>query len=165
MSLSPTSTRPVILASIGPINPHQTTTEVESTSSIASAQLQSPWLLIGSVTAALVTAVVYFIILLAVIVAVCCIKGKKNKKEADLRRQSVLSDDEHCYDYVHTFGVTAQTLRYNYSKMCNMGGGNCHPTRTVETLKRNEAYDMVNRRSMDIEASQNIAYHSALDIL
>ena len=27
-------------------------------------------------------------------------------------------------------------------------------------MKRNEAYDMVNRRSMDIEASQNIAYHS-----
>ena len=86
-------------------------------------------------------------------------------KEADLRRQSVLSDDEHYYDYVHTFGVTAQAPSCNYSGMCNTGGGNHHPTQTVETLKRNEAYDVVHRRSMDIEASQNIAYHSALDIL
>ena len=147
--MSPTSTRPAILASIGPINPHQTTTDVESTSSA-----QSPWLLIGSVTAALVIAVV-FIILLAVIVAICSIKGKKNKKEADFRRQSVLSEDEHYYDYVHTFGAIAQTPSCNYS---NLGVG-------LKRMKRNEAYDMANRRSMDIEASQNIAYHSALDIL
>lgn len=121
---------------------------MESTSSV-----QSPWLLVGSVTAALVIAVV-FIILLAVIVAICCIKGKKNKKEADLRRQSVLSKDEHYYDYVHTFGAIVQTPSCNYS---NLGG--------LKRMKRNKAYDMANRRSMDIEASQNIAYHSALDIL
>ena len=97
---------------------------------------------------------VVFIILLAMIVAICCIKGKKNKKEADLRRQSVLSEDEHYYDYVHTFGAIVQTPSCNYS---NLGG--------LKRMKRNEAYDMANRRSMDIEASQNIAYHSALDIL
>ncbi len=40
-----------------------------------------------------------------------------------------------------------------------------HKHRAVFTLKRNEAYNVVSRRLMDIEASQNVAYHSALDIL
>ena len=124
--------------------------------------MQVPWLLIGSVTAASVIAVV-FVISLAIIIAVCCLKGR-SKKEVDLRRQSVISDDGHYYDYVHNFGGTAQTPSCNYSKM--RMGGDCHSTQTAETLKRNEAYDIMgNRRAMDIEASQNIAYHSALDIL
>ena len=90
--------------------------------------------------------------------------NKKKEIDRSMRRQSVISDDEHYYDYVHTFGGRAPTSSCTYSKAHGTrgGGGDCHPT---QTLKRNEAYDMVGRRSMDIEASQNIAYHSALDIL
>ena len=157
--MSPTTTDPAIPASVRPITPHHTTTDMGSNLSSASAQV--PWLLIGSITAVLVIAIV-FTASLAVIITVCCLKGW-GKKE-DQRRQSVISDDEHHYDYVHTFGVTAQTMSCNHSKL-HMGGGNCHPTQTVDTMKRNEAYAMGNRRSESIEASQNIAYHSALDIL
>ena len=136
--------------------------------STASESAQSPWLLIGSVTAVLVVAVV-LIVSLAVIFAIFYQKRMNKKKEVDLsmRRQSVISDDEHYYDYVHTFGGRAPTSSCTYSKTHSIRGGgrDCHPTQTVETLKRNEAYDMVSRRSMDIEASQNVAYHSALDIL
>jgi hypothetical protein len=135
---------------------------VDSNSSTASESAQTPWLLIGSVTAALAIAIV-FIVSLAVIFVICCQKRTSKKKEVDLRRQSVISDDEHSYDYIHTFGGRAQTLNSKtHLHTIGGGGGECHPTQTVETLKRNEAYDVVSRRSMDIEASQNVAYHSVL---
>lgn len=160
--MSPTTTRPVVLASIGSnITPHQTTTDMGLSTSDSSASGQVSWLLIGSITAALVIAIV-FIISLAVIITVCCLKGRSKKE--DQRRQSVISDDEHYYDYVHTFGSTAQTPSCSYSKL-HMGGSDHHPAHTVDTMKRNEAYALGNGRLESIEASQNVAYHSALDIL
>jgi hypothetical protein len=61
----------------------------------------------------------------------------------------VISDDEYYYDYVHTFVGRPQASSCDYSKTHlytirggGGGGGECHPTQTVETLKRNDAYDM-----------------------
>ena len=127
---------------------------------VSTASSQAPsGLLIGSIIAALVIVIV-LIASLAVTTTVCCLKGR-NKKEV-LKSQSVISDEEHHYDYVHTFVGPAQTMSSNYSKM----GGDYHPIiEEVDKLKRNEAYVMSTRRSMSIEASQNVAYHSALDML
>ena len=97
---------------------------------------------------------------LVFITTVCCLKGRSKKEEQKI--QSVIDDEEHYYDYVQTFGDPAPRIRSNYhSEM----GGDCHPTESVDRLRRKEAYTMSTRRS--IEASQNIAYHnySALDVL
>jgi hypothetical protein len=58
------------------------------------------------------------------------------KKEVDLRRQSVISDDGHCYDYIHTFGGRAARQTMNSkTHLYTRGGGRGPEYHPTETLK------------------------------
>ena len=132
--------------------PHQTTTNMGPIDT-SSATAQTPWLVIGTVMAAVV--VVVIILSLVVIIALCRLKGKTVKGVQSPTKPNVFSDYENFYE-----NPIEDPTQTSYSEAV----GDCHSVKSIDTI-RNEAYVMNKSTSMSIETSQNIAYHRTPDMM
>lgn len=132
--------------------PHQTTTNMGPIDT-SNAPVQTPHLVIGTVTAAVVVVVV--ILSLVVIIALCFLKGKTVKGVQSPTRPNMFSDYENFY--ANPIEDPTQT---NYSEAV----GDCRSIKSIDTIT-NEAYVMNKSTLMSIETSQNIAYLRTSDMM
>ena len=95
--------------------------------------IQTPWLLIGGVTAGVAIVIVTCV---TVIIVVCCLKTKKERKYVHS------SKHDRFYDY--PYKATVQTDNDASEAEINM------------PIKRNEAYSLKTRKSMPFEADESI---------